>query len=86
MGLFLGAREGTFQNRVSFAFPGDSNVVVYISSGLTNDEVALADGIISIPSFKHFSSLNLAQAVNIVGYELWKRCLEIETATPPAVW
>ena len=30
-------------------------------SGLTNEEVAEADSIISIPSFKHFSSLNLAQ-------------------------
>jgi tRNA/rRNA methyltransferase len=36
-------------------------------SGLTNEDVAEADAIISIPSFKHFSSLNLAQAVNIVG-------------------
>jgi tRNA C32,U32 (ribose-2'-O)-methylase TrmJ len=41
-------------------------------SGLTNDEVALADSIIAIPTFKHFSSLNLAQAVNIVCFEMWK--------------
>ena len=31
------------------------------STGLTNEEVAVADGIIAIPTYKHFSSLNLAQ-------------------------
>ena len=36
-------------------------------SGLTNEQLAYADSIITVPSFKHFSSLNLAQAVNIVG-------------------
>lgn len=58
------------------------------SSGLTNDEVAMADSIISIPTFKKFSSLNLAQAVNIVGYELWNRGLEQQEsgATPPDLW
>ena len=54
-------------------------------SGLTNEEVAFADSIITIPSFKHFSSLNLAQAVNIVGYEIWKRALEIDGTLPPGV-
>ena len=54
-------------------------------SGLTNEEVAYADSIITIPSFKHFSSLNLAQAVNIVGYEMWKRALEVEQSLPPGI-
>lgn len=55
-------------------------------NGLTNEEVALSDSIISIPSFKHFSSLNLAQAVNIVGFELWKRNLDLCEQMPPNVW
>ena len=55
-------------------------------SGLTNEEVAEADSIISIPSFKHFSSLNLAQAVNIVGSEMWNRNLLINASSPPDVW
>ena len=55
-------------------------------SGLTNEEVALADSIISIPSFRHFSSLNLAQAVNIVGFELWKRNIELSSQSPPEKW
>lgn len=55
-------------------------------SGLTNEELAMADSIIAIPTFNHFSSLNLAQAVNIVGYEIWKRALEIEELSPPDQW
>lgn len=37
--------------------------------GLTNDHVALADGIMAVPLNPGFSSLNLAQAVLLVGYE-----------------
>jgi len=37
-------------------------------SGLTNDEVALADEVVTIPTAA-FSSLNLAQAVLLIGYE-----------------
>lgn len=37
--------------------------------GLTNDEVALANTIIEVPLNPEHSSLNLAQAVLIVGYE-----------------
>lgn len=55
-------------------------------SGLTNEEVALADTIISIPSFKHFSSLNLAQAVNIVCSETWKQSLQLRESAPPGTW
>ena len=40
-------------------------------SGLTNHEVALADEIISIPT-AGFSSLNLGQAVMLIGYEWFK--------------
>ncbi|MEP4379514.1 MAG: RNA methyltransferase [Alphaproteobacteria bacterium] len=38
-------------------------------SGLTNDHVALADRIISVPLNPAYSSLNLAQAVLLVAYE-----------------
>ena len=55
-------------------------------SGLSNEDVALADSIISIPTFKHFSSLNLAQAVNIVAYEVWKASLELDGSLPPDTW
>jgi tRNA/rRNA methyltransferase len=38
-------------------------------TGLFNDDVALADTVLTIPLNPGFSSLNLAQAVLIVGYE-----------------
>jgi tRNA/rRNA methyltransferase len=41
-------------------------------SGLDNDEVGLADRIISFPVNPAFASLNLAQAVLLVGYEWFK--------------
>jgi tRNA/rRNA methyltransferase len=41
-------------------------------SGLTNDEVALADEIVTIPT-EGFSSLNLGQAVLLLGYEWFAR-------------
>src|SRR5688572_23726307 len=37
--------------------------------GLTNDEIPLADTIVAVPLNPAFSSLNLAQAVLLVGYE-----------------
>jgi tRNA/rRNA methyltransferase len=41
-------------------------------AGLTNDEVALADCAITIPTAPDFSSLNLGQAVLLIGYEWFK--------------
>ncbi len=38
-------------------------------SGLTSDDVALADAVIQVPLNPAFSSLNLAQAVLLIGYE-----------------
>jgi tRNA/rRNA methyltransferase len=49
-------------------------------SGLLNDHVVLADTVISVPLNPAFSSLNLAQAVLVIGYE-W---FTAGDATPPA--
>src|SRR5215472_9921470 len=38
-------------------------------TGLVNDDIALADTVVTVPLNPAFSSLNLAQAVLIVGYE-----------------
>jgi len=38
-------------------------------SGLVNDDIALADAVIEVPLNPDFRSLNLAQAVLLVGYE-----------------
>jgi len=41
-------------------------------TGLDNDEVALADAIVTFPSNPAYASLNLAQAVLVCGYEWFK--------------
>jgi len=45
-------------------------------TGLENDEVASADRILTFPVDPEFSSLNLAQAVLLVGYE-WSRAVSV---------
>jgi len=45
-------------------------------SGLTNEDVALADAIISVPLNPGFTSLNLAQAVLLVAYEWFAAAVE----------
>jgi len=40
--------------------------------GLTNEEVILADAILTVPTNPKFASLNLAQSVAVVGYEWWR--------------
>jgi tRNA/rRNA methyltransferase len=51
--------------RVAYVFGRERN-------GLENDEVGLADAILTLPVNPAFASLNLAQAVVIVGYEWFK--------------
>jgi len=48
-------------------------------TGLINDDVALCDTVITVPLNPDFSSLNLAQAVLLIGYEWFKAT----DATPP---
>ena len=48
-------------------------------TGLVNEDITLADTVLTVPLNPGFSSLNLAQAVMIVGYE-WFTAL---TAPPP---
>lgn len=45
-------------------------------SGLTNDQVALAHAAVTFPLNPDFSSLNLAQAVLLVGWEWRKRTIQ----------
>lgn len=43
--------------------------------GLNNEELALANRRVGIPTFEHYGVLNMAQAVNIIGYECWQQAL-----------
>lgn len=54
--------------------------------GLYNEEIALANALVSIPSNKHFSSLNLAQAVNLLCYEMWSEYQVQRNQHPPGQW
>lgn len=45
--------------------------------GLTNEELSLCHLYVRIPSTESFPSLNLAQAVMVVGYELFQASIEI---------
>lgn len=49
--------------------------------GLFNEEVALADEIVTFPVNPEFASLNIAQAVLLMSYEWMKSGLEAETDT-----
>jgi len=49
--------------------------------GLDNEEVGLADEIVTFPVDPGFASLNIAQAVLLMSYEWMKSGLEDETAT-----
>src|SRR5271155_3172169 len=51
-------------------------------TGLENDEVALADAVLTFPANPAYASLNLAQAVLLVGYEWFKAAHG--DAPPPA--
>ena len=53
-------------------------------TGLDNDEVGLADAIITFPANPACSSLNLAQAVLLVGYE-WFKAAHGDAPPPPTV-
>ncbi|WP_350334822.1 RNA methyltransferase [Coralliovum pocilloporae] len=50
--------------------------------GLTNEEVALADEIVTLPVDPKFASLNIAQAVLVMSYEWRKVVLGEEEVTP----
>lgn len=49
--------------------------------GLLNDEVALADAIVTLPVEPAFASLNIAQAVLLMAYE-WRRHSELGAVLP----
>jgi tRNA/rRNA methyltransferase len=51
-------------------------------TGLENDDVVLADTVLSVPVNPDYSSLNLAQCVLLVGYEWFQAAVE---APPPAM-
>jgi tRNA/rRNA methyltransferase len=63
-------RHAAVEMRAWLALGEPSGVVIGPErTGLVNDDVALADKVLTVPLNPAFSSLNLAQAVLIIGYE-----------------
>ena len=54
------------------------------ASGLSNDDVVLADKILSVPVNPEFNSLNLAVAVGLIAYECFSGEGELRQKEPPA--
>jgi tRNA (cytidine32/uridine32-2'-O)-methyltransferase len=65
---------------------GDEVAIVFGNerTGLTNDEIKLCHVAVHIPADPAFSSLNLAQAVQVLAYELRVGLLDGASPTPPA--
>jgi tRNA/rRNA methyltransferase len=57
------AKAVELQGPIAFVFGNEM-------AGLTNDEMFACQHLVHIPASKEFSSLNLAQAVQVVAYEL----------------
>lgn len=51
-------------------------------SGLTNDDVVLADTVLTVPVNPDYGSLNLAQAVILVAYELFQEQIDAAAYVP----
>src|ERR1051325_7302964 len=56
-------------DKVAFVFGNET-------AGLTNDEVFACQHLVHIPANAEFSSLNLAQAVQVVAYEV-RMCIDV---------
>ena len=54
-------------------------------TGLTNEELSLAHLLLRIPANPAYSSLNLAMAVQLVTYELWRARGAVHVAVPHGV-
>jgi len=83
-----GAREAAVE-LVALADQGDVALVFGREmSGLTNEELIQCGRIVHIPTTPGFSSLNLAQAVQVAAYETWVAAsggaVARERAAPPA--
>ena len=88
--IVLTPRQAAGRMRARLAAGGRAGILFGPErAGLVNDDVARADAVINVPLNPAFSSLNLAQAVLLVGYEWFQAGHEPEVAaswgpSPPA--
>jgi len=78
-------REGA-QQALAAAARGEQVALVFGNerTGLENSELAHCHGMVRIPSVDDFSSLNLAQAVQVMAYEMRLAMLATVPPAPPA--
>ncbi len=55
------------------------------SKGLTNEEIALCDVVVTIPTHKGYPTLNVTHAAAILFYELFKRESSLKVADPALI-
>lgn len=70
-----------------FELPRDCQVALVFGrehSGLNNDELQLCNQVVSIPTNPEFSSLNLAAAVQVLCYEIYRQQLSPPETRAPA--
>ncbi|MEK9672332.1 MAG: RNA methyltransferase [Rhodospirillaceae bacterium] len=69
----LSPRQAAAETRAAYGRDGTQTGILFgkESKGLTNDDVALASAVVQAPLNPAFASLNLAQAVFLMGYE-WR--------------
>ena len=81
----LGPREGCAAVRAN-AMTGTAAGLMFgpEASGLSNADVSLCDGLVTLPVTASFSSLNLAQAVAVLAYE-WGASAHNAPAPPSAL-
>ena len=63
---------------------GDQKVGILFGperTGLENDDIILANSLVTIPLNPIHSSLNLAQAVLLIGWTWWQKCLNKDSQT-----
>jgi len=63
---------------------GDRSAIVLgrESKGLTNEEMALCDAVVTIPADKGYPTLNITHAAAIIFYELFKHKRSLRMASP----
>ena len=78
----LGVREAAGRIRTAALEAPVAVVFGTERTGLTNEELELCNAVLNIPANPEYESLNLAQAVQVVAYELYAATAAPRPATP----
>jgi len=85
MAEVLAPREAAFRLLVEAQAAPVALVFGNETSGLSNEELGVCQGLVSIPANPEYSSLNLAAAVQVAAYELRLQALDETAWSPPDI-